>query len=336
MTAAVLGLTEEQLRQRRGGIGGSDIPAILGVDPYRSPWNVFAEKLGIAQPKPSSRFTRWGQKLERVIADEYLERHAEEGIEVLTAMTLNHAERTWQLGTPDRLIFRGGAAPVRGLEIKNKGFFQSAKWGDDGDAPETVPEEVRVQCHWYMDVTGLPRWDVAAFIGGNDYREYVLQEDLELQAMLVEIAERFWRDNVLAKRAPEIDGSEAAWDYLARAHRLTGKTLTADEEAERYGQAVIAAKGLLEAAEANKNLATQNLAARLIEQGANAYNGNGWRLSIGERIGMVAWKDVAAALAQEAGISAERVNELAEQHRGPTAMSPRFTISKSKKPAKGA
>lgn len=332
----MIGLTEEQLRMRRSGIGGSDIPAILGVDPYRSPWNVFSEKLGIAQPKPSSRFTTWGQKLEAVIASEYAERREGAGERLCLSPTLTHPTRKWMLGTPDRLVIRAGRdpesvePPLRGLEIKNKGFFQSSKWGDDGDDESTVPEEVRVQCHWYMEVTGLERWDVATFIGGNDYREFVLKADAELQALLVEVAERFWRDNVLAKRAPDIDGSEAAWDYLSRANKLTGKTLTADEEAERFAKAIIAAKGLREAAEEGKNLNEQELTARLIAAGASAYNGDGWRFSVGERVGMVSWKSVAEKLAAETGVSIERLNEIANSFRGATSMAPRFTIRQTK------
>ena len=37
---------EDWLFERKGGIGGSDAGAIIGVNPYRSPYSVWADKLG--------------------------------------------------------------------------------------------------------------------------------------------------------------------------------------------------------------------------------------------------------------------------------------------------
>ena len=38
---------EEWLALRRKGIGGSDHAAIVGLDRYRSPFDVYADKLGL-------------------------------------------------------------------------------------------------------------------------------------------------------------------------------------------------------------------------------------------------------------------------------------------------
>lgn len=321
--SAALGLTEEQIAMRRTGIGGSDIPAILGVDPYRGPWNVFAEKLGIAEPV-DNRFTNWGKRLERAIAGEYEDRNA---AELRPGKTTRHPARAWHLATPDFMCSTSSrhAEPHWGLEIKNKGFYQSAKWGEDGADETTVPEEVRVQCAWGMAVFDLDRWDAATLIGGNDYRQYRLARDLELEGLLVEVGEQFWRDHVLKKEPPPYDGSECAWAHLATRFRPTAKALDAGAEVHELGAAIRAARQLIDAATEGKELHEQRLVAMLIEAGATFTDGGDFRYTVGERKGGPAWKAVAAALAERYKVSPKDLEALAAQHRGPTQMVGRWT-----------
>lgn len=317
-----LGLTEEQLRERRTGIGGSDIAAVLGVDPYRTRWHVFADKLGIAAPHEETRFTRWGHRLEAVIADEYAERH---DVTLARCVTQRHATRTWQVVTPDRLIVDDDARSLWGLEIKNKGFYQSKNWGEDGDSEDTIPDEVQAQCHWSMALTELPRWDVAALLGGNDYREFVVRRDVDFEAVMLEEGEKFWRDHVLRQVPPDLDGSGPAWDYLAARLPSMKRDIDADADAEQLVKSIRAANNLLAAAEEGKSESTQKLAGMLIAAGATGMIGSSWRFSVGERIGNPAWKSIAEELAAALHIGADELAQLIERNRGASSMVPRFT-----------
>ena len=65
---------EQWLADRRKGIGGSDIGAILGLSPYRTLMDVFLDKRGETQPKGNEQAMYWGTVLEDVVAHEYQKR----------------------------------------------------------------------------------------------------------------------------------------------------------------------------------------------------------------------------------------------------------------------
>ena len=59
------------LEARRGGLGGSDSAAIVGVDPYRSALQVYAEKTDLIEPQEDNNILWWGRKLQPIVAQAY-------------------------------------------------------------------------------------------------------------------------------------------------------------------------------------------------------------------------------------------------------------------------
>ena len=55
-------LTQEQQARRLSGLGASEVPAVLGLDPYRSPLDVYLEKTGVLPPFEGNNFTEWGNR----------------------------------------------------------------------------------------------------------------------------------------------------------------------------------------------------------------------------------------------------------------------------------
>lgn len=43
-------VSEAWRAERRKGVGGSDVAAIMGMSPYKSPYEVWAEKTGVVEP----------------------------------------------------------------------------------------------------------------------------------------------------------------------------------------------------------------------------------------------------------------------------------------------
>ena len=200
-----MSLTPEQLRERQTGIGGSDASAVLGVNPYCAPIDVYLDKLGLALPWDGNEATHWGNLLEPVIAAEYSTRT---GLETARAdRVLRHPQHRWMLGNPDRVIV--GAA--KGVEIKTVGVRSLHRWGD---GPEDCPEEYIVQCAWYMAVCGCEEWDLVALLAGQRLAIYTIRRDLELEALMIDAAKRFWFGHVVACIPPEPDGSESFKRYL--------------------------------------------------------------------------------------------------------------------------
>jgi len=209
------GLTAEQRELRKQGLGASEVAAVLGLDPKRTALDVFLEKTGQALPFPGNQYTKWGNRLEDDIIEEYQERHPV--YEVLPSPTIVGPE-SWMLATPDRRVVVKPGDPLwdRGLECKCRGFYNTDAWGDEGT--DQVPHAVAIQCHWGMLVTGLKMWDVAVLLGGNDYREYTLYRDEAIEASIVEKARRFWFECVQKNVHPPFTGAASDHKFLLRSY----------------------------------------------------------------------------------------------------------------------
>ena len=55
--------------KRRAGLGGSDIGAILGVNPYKSAYDLFIDKTNPAGDSNGNLRTQFGHDFEHVIAE---------------------------------------------------------------------------------------------------------------------------------------------------------------------------------------------------------------------------------------------------------------------------
>lgn len=259
---------DDWLRERKTGIGGSDIAAIAGVSPYAGPLDVYLDKLGFASRKEETLAMKLGTRLEPIIGELYQE---QTGRELVEAELTRHPLFPWALGTPDRLV-RGAEM---GVEFKTAGIRSAAQWGEGEDA---APPRYIVQCQWYMAITGYRRWDLAVLIGGQDFRIYPLMEDPQLQSHLLEIGGRFWREHILSQTPPPVDGSPAWGELVARTYRthseeMIGETPTAREWATRLATARVA----LREAEERERLAMTQL-KELIGPHAGI-QGDGWSVT---------------------------------------------------------
>ena len=97
------------LAARRTGIGGSDISAILGLSPWRSPVHVWLDKTGQApdEPPANAEAMYWGKTLEDVVAREYAQRTGRR-VQRVNAI-LRHPQHEWMLGNIDRAIVAEGS-----------------------------------------------------------------------------------------------------------------------------------------------------------------------------------------------------------------------------------
>ena len=233
---------------RARGIGASEIAAVIGLDPRRDRFSIYAAKLGlINRDAPNQRMLR-GKYFERGVAAYYGDvtgRQTEWFDE-----TVQHPDREWQVCSPDAWVLEN-RRKVGGMDSKTVAWDQRGLWGEDMD---TVPAHIVCQCQWSCSTTDLPWWDVAACFGLDDIRIYRVNRDPKIEAVLLEEGDRFWRENVLARVPPPIGGNEDAKEYLRQAfpkHRDPLRAATAEEEALilRF----IAAKAAAKEAEAQES-----------------------------------------------------------------------------------
>lgn len=223
VVVAPAGLEREQwLDVRRKGVGGSDVAAVLGMDRYRGPIEVYLDKVGELPDRPRDaaldEAAFWGTTLEPVVADVFAQRT---GLTVTDGPgTLAHVDRPWMLANLDRVVTDAGEpAPSSVLEIKTRSAFQLDEWRDG------VPDGPALQTHWYLAVTGYTRAYVAALVGGNRLMVHRVERDEQLVAHLVDLVGAFWQ-HVQEHTPPPVDGSAATAELLAHLYDVTPDAVT--------------------------------------------------------------------------------------------------------------
>jgi putative phage-type endonuclease len=222
-------LTSEQLEARRKGIGGSDIACILGLSPWKTPTELFYEKRGeIDEPDLSdSQVIHFGNVLEGVVADEYARRN---DCKVERRNKLIASKRIpYMLANIDRKV----VGEQKGLECKTADKFTVKNWGEPGT--DQIPDYYRTQCEHYMIVTRYPVWDLAVLVGGNEYRDYHIEQDKELSEVIIEECAKFW-ERVQQNLVPDFDwGHRTTAGLIKRLYPGTnGETVTLPDNIDHW------------------------------------------------------------------------------------------------------
>lgn len=239
--------SDEWLATRRRYIGGSDIAAIMGLSKWCGPFEAYCQKRGLIEPTEDSSVMEWGRRLEGVIVEKYQGEHPD--CSVVRDVFSTSAINDFCAANADGLVYVGeDTFPSKGLECKTCDRFAADQW--DGG----VPVYYEMQCRWYMWIFDLPTWDVAVLIGGNDYREYTIGRDAEIEQRMAQAAVEFWTEHVeagvppeagatsakaLAEVYPQHDESEAVTNaeidtYAAELRRARKELAEAKAQAETY------------------------------------------------------------------------------------------------------
>jgi len=212
-------ITEEQRLKRANAIWASDVPAILGVDPYKSAYDIWLEKTGKVLPTAKgANYADAGQRFEPVVinwAEEQLgplERDVEippDGCGIGAHLDARHREQK----TP--------------VEAKTSGLYGPLKedWGDEGT--DEVPERVIVQAQAQMLVTKTDLCHVPTFLGGRGFGMFQVERNQELAHILLEKCLEFWERHVLADVPPE---GQPSMPYVCARRRIPNKIATIDPE----------------------------------------------------------------------------------------------------------
>ena len=159
---------EEWTALRSTTIGGSDAAAILGLNPYKSPYALWAEKTGKVIPEDISQkeAVRLGTDLEGYVAKRFTEAT---GKKVRREnYTVFRDDMPYAHANYDRLVIGERA----GLEIKTTNALHLSKF-KNGEFPATY----YAQCCHYLLVSGLDRWYLAVLVLGIDFKVFVIERD---------------------------------------------------------------------------------------------------------------------------------------------------------------
>ena len=94
-----MSLTPEQIALRRNTLGASEIAAVCGLDPFRGPWDVWADKMGLDIREEFAE-SDMGHLFERPLLEHYSRKT---GVVLAYPETLIHPIHRWVSATPDGL-----------------------------------------------------------------------------------------------------------------------------------------------------------------------------------------------------------------------------------------
>lgn len=281
------------LAARRNGIGASDVAAILGFSTYRTPWQVWAEKLNVRRPEDQpSEAADLGNALEPWLLDQ--------ATIILGQPVTNtphqlyaHPDYPWRMCSPDGQTVDGTV----GVEAKTAGLasgFGPPKGWDDGG----IPLGYELQCRWITHVMGWERIEIVALVANRGLLRRTILRDLAVEADLTAQVTDWWQRHIVNQAEPPFAPTDQT--VLGEMHPTTGGGVVdlSDTNALELWFAYRDARDREKAARADKDIAAAGL-KRLL--GANQFGTVDGHLicSWSERPGHIDWPRIIADLAND-------------------------------------
>ena len=196
---------EEWLRLRKQlGVGGSDASAVIGFNPYKSAYTLWAEKTGRIPEFEGNLITEVGSYLEEFVA-KLFERETGKKVRRKNRMLIN-SDYPWAFADVDRLVVGEKAL----LEIKTTNSVPIMKQARNGE----FPEQYYCQCVHYLAVSGLEKVYLAVLIGCRDFKIFELERDEDEIAALMAAEDNFWNGYVKTDTPPPTDGTSSTSDTI--------------------------------------------------------------------------------------------------------------------------
>lgn len=230
------------LEERRGYLGATDISAIMEVNPYSTPHDVWLDKKGLKEDK-STIPMRAGTYMETFIAAEF-QRMSK--AKILRSKTYRHPKFPFLACNPDReFTYKGNGIEVDAiLECKNVGHWAARNFGHDGS--DQVPEQYLMQVLWQLIITRKDLVVLAALIDDREIRTfyYSLNPEYSTFAHIFpqEMAKKvfnyaiwWWENHIERDIEPQITGRDSDTEFLkgSRATYENGQLINTDPATDK-------------------------------------------------------------------------------------------------------
>lgn len=296
---------------RDAGLGASEVAAALGLDPYRSPTDLWMSKTHQGQPSTTTLAMRLGNLLEDPVARLYAEQsgqvvqhHRRACPECRQAGTAYACDRSavWDPEYPflfahlDRITRVGTGHPWQVLEIKTSGW-PGEEWGPTGT--DKVPLRVLVQCMVQMRLAGMDSAVVAVLLWGRELRTYSFPRDPQLEQDVLREVSEFWRMVQMGEPPVHPDHQRTA-DALRRLYPQDRAPLAAVVTEKEWDlvQRVVAAHKVWKSSEAAYNELKTLTQASLGDRAGYEWDGGSitWKASRREKVN---WRFIAELVAAD-------------------------------------
>lgn len=173
------------LQRRKRGLGSSDMPAVMGVSPYRTALDVYMSKIGDDEADEPNEQMEIGLAAESMLATLYERR---------TGRTIAMTQHEAECETDSRLIatLDGLTACGRIVEMKTAGTLKAADLGEPGS--DELPKDWIVQAMHQLLVADAQVCDFAVLTGGFGFRflVYTVHRDPLWDDAIREHGAAFW------------------------------------------------------------------------------------------------------------------------------------------------
>ena len=210
-------LTSQQLERRKKSIGSSDMSAILGINRFKTAYDVWLEKTGKLMEVDTDAISDAadaGNRFEKSVlawASQEMQMKLRRNVFMVAPLDLPiHAYI-------DAVVIANGE-PV---EAKTGGLFGPlwGEWGEPGSGD--VPEPYIIQAHIEMLCAEREICHMPAFLGGRGFQLYHIPLNKDLMSVITERALNFWNEYVLKDTPPpEVAPS---LHIMSRVKRTPGK-----------------------------------------------------------------------------------------------------------------
>ena len=187
-------------------LGGSDIAAVIGCSPWRTPYRLWLDKTrprvdGPVKPRdPKARGVRW----ESVVAEMLVEQLEADGhtVEFVgTNRRFRDPDLDFLAAEIDFEVRLDDEDEITNVELKTVHPFKLREWGDSGS--DDLPTHYTAQVMHGLGVTRRRKGILAALFGADELRAYPVAADDAVIAYLRRRAADFWQNHVLAGVAPQ-------------------------------------------------------------------------------------------------------------------------------------
>ncbi len=247
---------EEWLTIRKGYIGGSDAGAVVGLNPYKSAYTLWAEKTGKIPEFEGNLITEVGSYLEEFVAQMFMSKERK-AVRRKNRVLVNE-DYPWACADVDRMVVGEKAF----LECKTTNSPVAMKKFKNGEYPEMW----YVQMTHYLAVTGLKKAYLAVLVECRDFKVFELERDEEEIKALMDAEKDFW-NLVQTDTAPTADGTKSTSDTLTDIYpNSNGDTVNLfgyENELQQY----MAINAQIKALEAQKDEIANKVKSFLAEAG---------------------------------------------------------------------
>lgn len=252
---------------KRDGIGGSDTPTILGVNPYQTPLELWERKTGRRGDQEVTPAMQRGKVLEPVAAELYAQKTGRK-LRRVNAL-LRHHEHEWLTGNIDREIVNDDRGPGV-LEVKCPGLNVFGKAKREG-----LPASYNLQLQHYLAVSRR-KWGAFAVFNAEKWELifFDVDRDDDLIDIIVTQDASFYQ--CIKDDTPPIESASPALDLppIEPVELVTMDSPAWKEAIERLQEA----KEIKAEAEQLENEAKQAIQEIMLAQGANVAQGAGARI----------------------------------------------------------